>query len=66
MIKLCTAGGLGHGLAHAVFFCLSLLTPSFGPATFYVDKCSYAPFFLISGTCLLYANSLFFNFYFFY
>ncbi|KAI3746592.1 hypothetical protein L6452_09028 [Arctium lappa] len=44
-----TAGGLGHGVAHAVFFCLSLLTPSFGPATFYVDKCSYAPFFLISA-----------------
>nr|XP_043633859.1 gamma-secretase subunit APH1-like [Erigeron canadensis] len=43
------ACGLGHGVAHAVFFCLSLLTPSFGPATFYVDKCSYAPFFLISA-----------------
>ncbi|XP_008799967.1 gamma-secretase subunit APH1-like [Phoenix dactylifera] len=43
------AGGLGHGLAHAVFFCLSLLTPAFGPATFYVDRCSHIPFFLISA-----------------
>lgn len=48
-MQIALAGGLGHGLAHAVFFCLSLLTPSFGPATFYVDKCSYAPFFLISA-----------------
>lgn len=43
------AGGLGHGVAHAVFFCLSLLTPAFGPATFYVDRCSRIPFFLVSG-----------------
>lgn len=43
------AGGLGHGVAHAVFFCLSLLTPSFGPATYYVDSCSQLPFFLVSG-----------------
>lgn len=48
-MQIALAGGLGHGVAHAVFFCLSLLTPSFGPATFYVDKCSYAPFFLISA-----------------
>uniref|UniRef100_A0A2C9VZK1 Gamma-secretase subunit APH1-like n=1 Tax=Manihot esculenta TaxID=3983 RepID=A0A2C9VZK1_MANES len=42
------AGGLGHGVAHAVFFCLSLLTPAFGPATFFVDSCSQIPFFLVS------------------
>ncbi|XP_076942720.1 gamma-secretase subunit APH1-like [Bidens hawaiensis] len=48
-MQIALAGGLGHGVAHAVFFCLSLLTPSFGPGTFYVDKCSYAPFFLISA-----------------
>ncbi|KAG8655475.1 gamma-secretase subunit APH1-like isoform X3 [Manihot esculenta] len=44
------AGGLGHGVAHAVFFCLSLLTPAFGPATFFVDSCSQIPFFLVSDT----------------
>ncbi|BAF08441.1 gamma-secretase subunit APH1-like [Oryza sativa Japonica Group] len=43
------AGGLGHGVAHAVFFCLSLLTPAFGRATFYVEKCSRMPFFLVSA-----------------
>ncbi|KAG5530839.1 hypothetical protein RHGRI_025712 [Rhododendron griersonianum] len=43
------AGGLGHGVAHAVFFCISLLTPAFGSATFYVEKCSQIPFFLVSG-----------------
>ncbi|XP_010242751.1 PREDICTED: gamma-secretase subunit APH1-like [Nelumbo nucifera] len=48
-MQIALAGGLGHGLAHAVFFCLSLLTPAFGPATFYVDKCPQIPFFLISA-----------------
>lgn len=43
------AGGLGHGVAHAVFFCLSLLTPAFGRATYYVERCSHMPFFLISA-----------------
>ncbi|KAG0492186.1 hypothetical protein HPP92_005584 [Vanilla planifolia] len=43
------AGGLGHGMAHAVFFCLSLLTPAFGSATYYVEKCSHMPFFLVSA-----------------
>lgn len=47
------AGGLGHGVAHAVFFCLSLLTPAFGPATFFVDKCSQLPFFLVSAIIAL-------------
>uniref|UniRef100_A0A2P2IK37 Gamma-secretase subunit APH1-like n=1 Tax=Rhizophora mucronata TaxID=61149 RepID=A0A2P2IK37_RHIMU len=47
------AGGLGHGLAHAVFFCISLLTPAFGPATFFVSTCSAIPFFLISVTISL-------------
>lgn len=46
------AGGLGHGVAHGVFFCLSLLTPAFGPATFYSDKCSKMPIFLVSGEAL--------------
>lgn len=48
-LQIALAGGLGHGLAHAVFFCLSLLTPSFGPATFYADKCLHLPFFLVSA-----------------
>lgn len=43
------AGGMGHGVAHAVFFCIGLLTPAFGPATYYVEKCSKIPFFLVSG-----------------
>ncbi|KAK9141304.1 hypothetical protein Scep_010985 [Stephania cephalantha] len=48
-MQIALAGGLGHGVAHAVFFCLSLLTPAFGPATFYVDRCPQMPFFLISA-----------------
>lgn len=48
-MQIALAGGLGHGVAHAVFFCLSLLTPAFGPATFYVSRCSRMPFFLISA-----------------
>ncbi|XP_024968891.1 gamma-secretase subunit APH1-like isoform X2 [Cynara cardunculus var. scolymus] len=55
-MQIALAGGLGHGVAHAVFFCLSLLSPSFGPATFYVDKCSYAPFFLISVISLAFVT----------
>jgi hypothetical protein len=47
------AGGLGHGVAHAVFFCISLLTPAFGPATYFVDKCSKIPFFLLSAIIAL-------------
>ncbi|AQK69902.1 Gamma-secretase subunit APH1-like [Zea mays] len=47
------AGGLGHGVAHAVFFCLSLLTPAFGRATFYTERCSKLPFFLTSGKSLI-------------
>ncbi|KAL5703027.1 hypothetical protein ACHQM5_028171 [Ranunculus cassubicifolius] len=48
-MQIALAGGLGHGVAHSIFFCLSLLTPSFGRATYYVDKCSHAPFFLVSA-----------------
>ncbi|XP_059434758.1 gamma-secretase subunit APH1-like [Corylus avellana] len=48
-MQIALAGGLGHGVAHAVFFCLSLLTPAFGPATFFVDRCSRIPFFLVSA-----------------
>ncbi|KAI4370403.1 hypothetical protein MLD38_018758 [Melastoma candidum] len=52
-MQIALAGGLGHGVAHAVFFCLSLLTPAFGPATFYIDRCSRMPFFLISAMIAL-------------
>lgn len=52
-MQIALAGGLGHGLAHAVFFCLSLLTPAFGPATYYVEKCSYTSFFLVSAIIAL-------------
>lgn len=52
-MQIALAGGLGHGVAHAVFFCLSLLTPAFGPATFYVEKCSQMPFFLVSAIIAL-------------
>ncbi|KAI4372737.1 hypothetical protein MLD38_010934 [Melastoma candidum] len=52
-MQIALAGGLGHGVAHAVFFCLSLLTPAFGPATFYTDRCSRMPFFLISALIAL-------------
>ncbi|KAL5990954.1 hypothetical protein ACLOJK_011860 [Asimina triloba] len=48
-LQIALAGGLGHGVAHAVFFCLGLLTPAFGPATFYVDRCPKIPFFLVSA-----------------
>ncbi|KAG4994105.1 hypothetical protein JHK86_030932 [Glycine max] len=61
------AGGLGHGVAHAVFFCISLLTPAFGPATYFVDRCSRVPFFLLSDSgefgawrlCCWHSSSLF-------
>ncbi|KAG2726055.1 hypothetical protein I3843_01G091500 [Carya illinoinensis] len=52
-MEIALAGGLGHGVAHAVFFCLSLLTPAFGPATFFVDRCSQLPFFLVSAIIAL-------------
>ncbi|XP_027119530.1 gamma-secretase subunit APH1-like [Coffea arabica] len=52
-MQIALAGGMGHGVAHAVFFCLSLLTPAFGPATFYVEKCSQMPFFLVSSMIAL-------------
>ncbi|XP_026444175.1 gamma-secretase subunit APH1-like [Papaver somniferum] len=48
-MQIALAGGLGHGVAHAVFFCLSLLTPGFGKETFYVERCSPMPFFLVSA-----------------
>lgn len=52
-MQIALAAGLGHGVAHAVFFCLGLLTPAFGPATFYVEKCSRIPFFLVSAIIAL-------------
>ncbi|KAM4113950.1 hypothetical protein ACJW30_04G033800 [Castanea mollissima] len=52
-MQISLAGGLGHGVAHAVFFCLSLLTPAFGPATFFIDRCSQIPFFLVSAIIAL-------------
>lgn len=48
-MQIALAGGLGHGVGHAVFFCLSLLTPAFGPATFYVNSCKQMPFFLVAA-----------------
>ncbi|XP_051123429.1 gamma-secretase subunit APH1-like [Andrographis paniculata] len=52
-MQIALAGGMGHGVAHAVFFCISLLTPAFGPATYYVEKCSQIPFFLVSSLIAL-------------
>ncbi|GAV90070.1 Aph-1 domain-containing protein [Cephalotus follicularis] len=52
-LLIALAGGLGHGVAHAVFFCISLLTPAFGPATYFVEKCSKIPFFLVSAIIAL-------------
>ncbi|XP_021832288.1 gamma-secretase subunit APH1-like [Prunus avium] len=52
-MQIALAGGLGHGVAHAVFFCISLLTPAFGPGTFFVDRCSKIPFFLLSALLAL-------------
>ncbi|KAJ7980712.1 gamma-secretase subunit APH1-like [Quillaja saponaria] len=52
-MQIALAGGLGHGMAHAVFFCLSLLTPAFGPATYFVDRCLRIPFFLVSAIIAL-------------
>ncbi|KAI9193809.1 hypothetical protein LWI28_000352 [Acer negundo] len=52
-MQIALAGGLGHGVAHAVFFCLSLLTPAFGPATFFVERCAQIPFFLVSAQIAL-------------
>ncbi|KAK9672269.1 hypothetical protein RND81_12G088000 [Saponaria officinalis] len=52
-MQIALAGGLGHGLAHAVFFCVSLLTPAFGPATYHSDRCTTMPFFLVSAIIAL-------------
>lgn len=43
------ASGYGHGAAHAVFFGLSILAPSFGRATYYTDTCPQMPIFLVTG-----------------
>jgi len=48
-IQIAIASGLGHGIAHSVFFCLSLLTPAFGPATYYIDSCVHMPLFLVAA-----------------
>lgn len=47
-----TASGVGHGLAHAVFFGLSIIAPAFGPATYYTSSCKQMPLFLVSGMSL--------------
>ncbi|KAK4489976.1 hypothetical protein RD792_000630 [Penstemon davidsonii] len=52
-MQIALAGGMGHGVAHAIFFCVSLLTPAFGPATYYVEKCSQIPFFFVSAIIAL-------------
>ncbi|EFJ11723.1 hypothetical protein SELMODRAFT_235206 [Selaginella moellendorffii] len=46
-IEIAIALGFGHGLAHSIMFCLSLLTPAFGPGTFYLRSCPQMPFFLV-------------------
>ncbi|KAL3678245.1 hypothetical protein R1sor_021201 [Riccia sorocarpa] len=48
-LEIALAFGLGHGLAHVIFFCVALLTPSFGPATYYIPSCSRMSFFLMSA-----------------
>ncbi|RAL47874.1 hypothetical protein DM860_011459 [Cuscuta australis] len=52
-MQIALACGMGHGLAHAIFFCLSLLTPAFGPGTYYVKQCSQMSFFLVSAIIAL-------------
>ncbi|CAH9092332.1 unnamed protein product [Cuscuta europaea] len=52
-MQIALAGGMGHGVAHAIFFCLSLLTPAFGPGTYYVKQCSQMSFFLVSSIIAL-------------
>ncbi|KAL3617873.1 hypothetical protein CASFOL_038194 [Castilleja foliolosa] len=52
-MQIALAGGMGHGVAHAIFFSISLLSPAFGPATYYVEKCSQIPFFLVSAIIAL-------------
>ncbi|XP_061371714.1 gamma-secretase subunit APH1-like, partial [Gastrolobium bilobum] len=51
------AGGLGHGAAHAVFFCISLLTPSFGPATYFIDRFHFS-FFLLGFLITIHTFSM--------
>ncbi|KAL2642087.1 hypothetical protein R1flu_009674 [Riccia fluitans] len=48
-LEIALAFGFGHGLAHVIFFCLALLTPSFGPGTFYVPGCTQMSFFLMAA-----------------
>ncbi|KAG6554329.1 hypothetical protein Mapa_004245 [Marchantia paleacea] len=47
--EIALAFGLGHGLAHVIFFCVALLTPAFGPATLYVNSCTQMPFFMMAA-----------------
>lgn len=48
-LLLPAAAGFGRGAAHAVFFFLSIATPTLGAATLYLDVCPAIPFFLIVG-----------------
>ncbi|XP_024393748.1 gamma-secretase subunit APH1-like isoform X1 [Physcomitrium patens] len=48
-LEIALASGVGHGLAHAVFFGLSIIAPAFGPATYYTSSCKQMPLFLVSA-----------------
>lgn len=48
-IQIALAAGLGHGLAHVFFFCLSLVVVAYGPATYYKESCPEMPFFLATA-----------------
>jgi len=52
-LEIALASGVGHGVVHSVFFGLSILSPSFGPATYYTQSCKHMPLFLVSALTTL-------------
>mmetsp|Transcript_36337 Transcript_36337/g.61253 ORF Transcript_36337/g.61253 Transcript_36337/m.61253 type:complete len:245 (+) Transcript_36337:318-1052(+) len=48
-MSMALAAGMGHGLAHSMFFFFGLAALSLGPATFYVDKCPNMSLFLYTA-----------------
>ncbi|XP_024385828.1 gamma-secretase subunit APH1-like [Physcomitrium patens] len=52
-LEVSFASGVGHGVAHAIFFGLSVIAPAFGPATYYTESCKEMPFFLVSALLTL-------------
>lgn len=52
-LEIALASGVGHGAVHAVFFGLSILSPAFGPATYYTQSCKHMPLFLVSALTTL-------------